>query len=184
MTYKPLSKHRGTSIKAAFETLLLNGYTKFAARAKLTDTLEAVDVEINPPLPDLWKLRLLRHGGIAIQTADGLLDSAKIFFQTHDLHSGTARMVPATVSITPKPVRPVTETPAQKAIVCLAAKLKPDDSVTRDAHKAEIMQTFGISEQQYLTHIWPEARVLVSLPRLGSGGRKPKTKSADSDRRP
>jgi hypothetical protein len=68
---------------------------------------------------------------------------------------------------------PAAGTPEQQKINWLAAKLKPDDSVKRDDHKAEFMTKFGSSEKHYLTQVWPAARVLAGLPRQGSGGRKP-----------
>jgi hypothetical protein len=54
--------------------------SRYAARAALTDLLEGRlgPVVITPPLPRGWRL-IFSGNGIAIETADGILDAAQVF---------------------------------------------------------------------------------------------------------
>jgi hypothetical protein len=56
------------------------GLTRYEARATITDLLEGRlgPVEITPPLPRGWRL-VFSGRGVAIETADGILDAAQVF---------------------------------------------------------------------------------------------------------
>jgi hypothetical protein len=75
------------------------------------------------------------------------------------------------------PAPATTSASDQQAIAWLGERLKPDDSVPRVEFKAECMEKFNVSERQYITHIWPDARKLAGLPRFGRPGPKRKSQN-------
>jgi hypothetical protein len=158
-SYTP-SPWNGGQLKAMFDALKQAGHTPYAARALLTDLLEADDVEVTPLLPSGWRLRLLRGDGVAIETADGILDSAQVWVRPR--HAGH-NVPPPTASDNPPAPVAMTDHKEQEAIVWLAAQLKADDSVKRDNFAAECCKKFRISAIVYRMRIWPAARKRAGL---------------------
>jgi hypothetical protein len=88
MTYKPLSRHRGVTLKSVFETLRGAGHSVFAARALIGDMLESVGTEVDPPLSAVSQSRLTPNHTLVIQTADGVRDPAEVFVRSFGSFSG------------------------------------------------------------------------------------------------
>jgi hypothetical protein len=112
--YKPLSSWpHGISIKVRFEALLAAGHTRIAARALLTDWLEADNVETDPKLPRGWRIRFLRDGGITIQTAGGRIDPVKVLgWERPRLRPVEAPRIRRPMLFTNVPVTPASPGPA------------------------------------------------------------------------
>jgi hypothetical protein len=70
---------------------------------------------------------------------------------------------------------------AEKAIVMLRARLKPDNSVKLGDHKTEIMEASGVSSKLYDSYVWPKARERAGLSPKGKSG--PKNQSGNNSRR-
>jgi hypothetical protein len=78
LAYTP-APFRGAQLQALFDRLLQTGLSPHAARALLTDLLEADDAIVTPRLPRRWRIVLLRNSKIAIQTARKIIAGTEVF---------------------------------------------------------------------------------------------------------
>ncbi len=88
------------SIKMRFEWLVTAGHKPIAARALLTDWLESDNIETEPPLPQVYKIRLLPGDGIAIDTDGtdaGLIDRAQVLSRVRPKPRAVPRVRPLMV---------------------------------------------------------------------------------------
>jgi hypothetical protein len=100
--------------------------SRYAARAALTDLLEGRlgPVEISPPLPRGWRL-IFSGRGIAIETADGILDAAQVLVKY-----ATADDLPQVLARTAPPAQSAPAAPADGPV-------KPEEPAAAKEQAAE-----------------------------------------------
>jgi hypothetical protein len=163
MTVPPVSAARTITIKQVFEQHLQLGQAPPAALEATNAWLKSCgDVE---GLPRDWKLDL-RGADIVVLVDGAELDPAQIHVPD-DWEEAAIGGMP--VSELMKRVQPADR--IQRAILCLSALLKPDDSVSRGKYKTMIMKEFDLGVSEY-AEVWRAARERIGLPREGSKGSK------------
>jgi hypothetical protein len=103
---------QGIPIANLFQLLLQQpGFSRYAVRAIVTDLLEnrLGPIDITPPLPRGWRL-IFRGRGIAIETADGILDASQVLIKY------AAEDLPQVLARTPQPAMSTPAAPANDPV--------------------------------------------------------------------
>jgi hypothetical protein len=191
--YQPAPMQVRNSLNTLFHLLCRAGYTPLAARALLSDAIQASDTETEPALPRGWRL-VLHTDGVAIETADTTIVGDEIFIL---YRKGFVRPAPVVAAPPPAPTAPATDkasaapptpdvdaaneaalvTPEQKAILWLTAQFRQhgkdaDRFVKRDEMQAQCAEWFNVGRHAFQIRVWPQARVLARLPPRAPGGRR------------
>jgi hypothetical protein len=189
----------GIPLSVLFQQLLHAGHSRDEARALLTALAEGrvSPVEITPPLPPGWRFIFLGQG-IAVETADGIRDAAKIFLKhsaadrppfvvstaadTEASHQAPAaadnehsvqqpELHPPAIIAANDDAEPAAAPPEPAAWI--AAQLNPEDNIARDDVWDKFTLKFpAISKREFSSRLWPEGRKRAGLTARGKSGPK------------
>ena len=141
---------RGISVYLAdfFQELVQGGKSDFEARALLIERLADFNHQVNTAL------------------AAGRVSAAA---QQNRRGESPVPLQPARRRRSRRRGEAVPASDLDRAIKWLAAKLRQDRTATFAKYQAECMEKFGISERDYKSHVWPNAREEAGLEE-GQGG--------------